>query len=71
VQNDSNMVVYVAGGPTSSRTMDSELTATLLANQQIISADGSVRVITQGDGNLVEYQGGTALWAAGHQGAGD
>jgi chitinase len=43
-----------------------ELTAnqSLAANQSVASCNGGFSLIMQGDGNLVLYQGGTALWAS-------
>ncbi len=43
-----------------------ELTANqqLAANQSVASCNGDYTLIMQGDGNLVLYQGGTALWAS-------
>ena len=43
-----------------------ELTANqqLTANQSLASCNGGYTLIMQGDGNLVLYQGGTALWAS-------
>jgi hypothetical protein len=35
----------------------------LTAGQQLWSSNGEYEVVMQGDGNLVLYQGGTALWA--------
>jgi hypothetical protein len=49
-----------------------ELTAnvSLTANQSLASCNGDYTLIMQGDGNLVLYQGGTALWASGTVGSG-
>jgi Carbohydrate binding module (family 6) len=49
-----------------------ELTAnvSLTANQSLASCNGEFTLIMQGDGNLVLYQGGTALWASGTAGSG-
>ncbi|HWC47779.1 MAG TPA: CHAP domain-containing protein [Solirubrobacterales bacterium] len=41
---------------------------TLTAGMQLLSPDGVYRLIMQGDGNLVLYKGGTALWATGTDG---
>jgi hypothetical protein len=43
-----------------------ELTANqeLTASQSLASCNGDYTLIIQGDGNLVLYQGGTALWAS-------
>src|SRR5664280_623820 len=43
----------------------------LSANQSINSPGGSFKLVMQGDGNLVEYQGSSALWASGTSGSGD
>ena len=40
----------------------------ITVNQSIKSCDGRFQLILGGDGNLVLYQGGTALWAAGTAG---
>jgi hypothetical protein len=37
---------------------------TLAAGQYLLSGDGHYRLFMQGDGNLVEYVGGRALWAS-------
>jgi hypothetical protein len=49
-----------------------ELTANqqLTANQSLASCNGGYTLIMQGDGNLVLYQGGTALWASNTAGSG-
>jgi hypothetical protein len=49
-----------------------ELTAnvSLAANQSVASCNGDFTLIMQGDGNLVLYQGGTALWASNTAGSG-
>jgi hypothetical protein len=49
-----------------------ELTAnvSLTANQSLASCNGDYTLIMQGDGNLVLYQGSTALWASGTVGSG-
>jgi hypothetical protein len=49
-----------------------ELTANqeLAANQSVASCNGDFTLVMQGDGNLVLYQGGTALWASGTVGSG-
>jgi hypothetical protein len=39
--------------------------AQLAANQSISSANGLYRLVMQNDGNLVEYEGSTALWNSG------
>ena len=40
----------------------------LTANQSTTSCDGRFKLILQGDGNLVLYEGSTALWASGTAG---
>jgi hypothetical protein len=40
----------------------------LSANQSIVSSNGEYQLIMQGDGNLVEYFQGRALWDSGTQG---
>jgi hypothetical protein len=49
-----------------------ELTANqqLAANQSVASCNGDFTLIMQGDGNLVLYQGSTALWASNTVGSG-
>ena len=49
-----------------------ELTAnvSLTANQSLASCNGDYSLIMQGDGNLVLYQGSTALWASNTVGSG-
>jgi hypothetical protein len=49
-----------------------ELTAnvSLTANQSLASCNGDYTLIMQGDGNLVLYQSGTALWASSTVGSG-
>jgi Alpha-L-arabinofuranosidase B, catalytic/Carbohydrate binding module (family 6) len=49
-----------------------ELTAnvSLAANQSVASCNGDFTLIMQGDGNLVLYQGSTALWASNTVGSG-
>ncbi len=45
---------------------------TLYAGQELRAADGSARLVMQGDGNLVRYANGRAPWSsntAGHSGA--
>jgi hypothetical protein len=41
----------------------------LTANQSLASCNGDYTLDMQGDGNLVLYQGGTALWASGTSGS--
>ena len=52
------------GGGCGSMTANQQLTA----NQSTPSCDGRFKLILQGDGNLVLYEGGTALWASGTAG---
>jgi hypothetical protein len=42
----------------------------LTANQSVASCNGDYTLIMQGDGNLVLYQGSSALWASGTVGSG-
>lgn len=42
---------------------------TLQVNQQLKSPNGQYTLVMQADGNLVEYGGGTAIWATGTQGS--
>src|SRR6201999_3386699 len=42
----------------------------LTANQTLVSCNGAFSLNMQGDGNLVLYQGGTALWATNTSGSG-
>jgi hypothetical protein len=59
-----------AGTPAPSACPTAQTCATLTANQylgadqSLTSCDGRFRLILQGDGNLVLYQGGTPLWAS-------
>jgi hypothetical protein len=72
MQGDSNFVLYGPSGRAlwdygsgSLGTSVSTLYAgqTLNAGQQLWSPNGADEVAMQGDGNLVVYRGGTALWA--------
>lgn len=76
VQPDANLVIYTPANSAlwSSATVSDTLWAndTLTAGQYLHSPNGQYRLIMQGDGNLVVYSGGTAIWAsgtAGHSGA--
>src|SRR5690349_12375630 len=40
----------------------------LMARQSLVSPDAEYQLVMQGDGNLVEYFGGRALWNTGTQG---
>jgi hypothetical protein len=42
----------------------------LTANQSLVSCSGAFSLTMQGDGNLVLYQSGTALWATNTSGSG-
>jgi hypothetical protein len=55
-----------SGGSCGELTANQELTS----NQSLASCNGDYTLIMQGDGNLVLYQGGTALWASGTVGSG-
>jgi Carboxypeptidase regulatory-like domain len=44
---------------------------TLSANQSLFSPDGQFKLVMQGDGNLVEYEGSTSIWASGTSGTGN
>jgi hypothetical protein len=59
-------------GCTGSTSSCGELTANqeLTSNQSLASCNGDYTLIMQGDGNLVLYQGSTALWASGTVGSG-
>ncbi|MBS2554694.1 lectin [Catenulispora sp. NL8] len=56
--------VVSTGGGCGSMTANQQLTA----NQSTPSCDGRFKLILQGDGNLVLYEGSTALWASGTAG---
>ncbi|GAB1639660.1 fibronectin type III domain-containing protein [Krasilnikovia sp. MM14-A1259] len=43
---------------------------TLFPNERLISANGRYVLVMQGDGNLVEYDGGTPVWASNTAGIG-
>jgi surface antigen/chitodextrinase len=55
---------------TTSKSASTTACSTLSAGQSLhpgqylLSPHGAYRLVMQGDGNLVEYQGGTALWAS-------
>lgn len=42
----------------------------MAANKSITSPNGTYKLLMQGDGNLVEYHGSTAIWASGTSGSG-
>ena len=52
------------GGTTTSSCGTLTANQQLDANQSLVSCDGDYNLIMQGDGNLVLYQSGTALWAS-------
>ena len=54
------------GGGTGCGTM--AVNQTITVNQSILSCDGRFTLILGGDGNLVLYEGSTALWSAGTAG---
>ncbi len=76
VQPDANLVIYTPSNSAlwASATVSDTLWAngTLTEGQYLHSPNGQYQLIMQGDGNLVVYSGGTAIWAsstAGHPGA--
>jgi hypothetical protein len=59
----------LAGQPSAQASSDRLSTnQTLGVNQSIVSTNGEYELIMQGDGNLVEYFQGRALWASSTQG---
>ncbi len=52
------------GGTTTSSCGTLTANQQLDANQSLVSCNGDYNLIMQGDGNLVLYQSGTALWAS-------
>ena len=76
VQDDSNLVIYAAGHPIwdwGSGYMGDLLADgwTLGPGAYLLSSNHQYELVMQAsDGNLVLYQGGKALWAAGAAGAG-
>jgi Common central domain of tyrosinase len=80
VQDDGNVVIYAPGGqavwstdtwvhhgPQASGD-DMQAGEVLAPDTEIRSASGRYRFVYQGDGNLVLYDGGRALWASGTNG---
>ena len=82
VQNDGNVVIYASAGqalwatntslPTGASATGDQMQPGQVLNpgQSIASADGRFIFVYQGDGNLVLYAGGSALWASGTNGKG-
>ena len=58
------------GGGTTGSCGEFAANVSLTANQSLASCNGDYSLIMQGDGNLVLYQGGTALWASNTVGSG-
>lgn len=75
MQNDGNLVVYAPSGAkwasntNRNRGASASAPTTLAANYRLMSPDGRFEALMQTDGNFVVYQGGTALWATGTNGA--
>ncbi|HJU36327.1 MAG TPA: fibronectin type III domain-containing protein [Gaiellaceae bacterium] len=68
LQTDSNLVIYQGSHPLWDRHsgyIGYRLThgTALNAGQVLVSPNHVYRLVMQGDGNLVEYKGGTAVWA--------
>jgi hypothetical protein len=61
---------WTISGSTTGSCGELTANASLTANQSLASCNGDYTLIMQGDGNLVLYQGGTALWASGTVGSG-
>jgi len=79
MQGDGNFVVYgistrplwaSMGGVTGLRTMTLYAGTSLSAGQALWSPGRAYQFVMQGDGNLVEYKGGTAIWDSQSQGVG-
>ena len=70
LQDDSNLVIYSSGG--SPLWADYAVSSKLVAGQTLSANEflnaGQYQLIMQGDGNLVEYSGGAALWSSGTAG---
>jgi chitodextrinase/murein DD-endopeptidase MepM/ murein hydrolase activator NlpD len=69
LQDDSNLVIYQGSHALWDRHsgyIGDHLYAgiTLQPGQELISQNGTYRLVMQYDGNLVEYKGSTALWAS-------
>ena len=76
LQPDANLVLYSpSNAPLWSNSATNAIVGpgeTLSGDQYLLSSDRHYRLVMQGDGNLVEYVGGRALWSAdtgGHPGA--
>lgn len=76
LQVDANLVVY--SGENKALWTNNQTNNSLRAGEQLRpgwylqSSDRKYRLVMQGDGNLVEYKGGSALWSSGtvgHPGA--
>jgi hypothetical protein len=63
-------MTFTSSGTTSPGCGELTANASLAANQSVASCNGDYTLIMQGDGNLVLYQGGTALWASNTVGSG-
>jgi hypothetical protein len=59
-----------SGGGTTGSCGELTANVSLTANQSLASCNGDYSLIMQGDGNLVLYQGSTALWASNTAGSG-
>ena len=59
-----------SGGGTTGSCGQLTANVSLTANQSLASCNGDYSLIMQGDGNLVLYQGSTALWASNTVGSG-
>jgi hypothetical protein len=59
-----------SGGGTTGSCGELTANVSLAANQSLASCNGDYSLIMQGDGNLVLYQGSTALWASNTVGSG-
>jgi hypothetical protein len=59
-----------SGGGTAGSCGELTANVSLTANQSLASCNGDYSLIMQSDGNLVLYQGGTALWASNTVGSG-
>ena len=75
LQDDGNMVVYAGGQPLWASNTDGMPPAPtacgaiepghgLAPGESVSSCDGQHVLVMQGDGNLVLYHGGTALWSS-------
>jgi surface antigen len=62
------LAVVLPAGPAYANTDRLGADGQLTAGQSLVSTDGAYQVIMQGDGNLVEYFEGRALWNTGTQG---